>query len=248
MSPDRAKLVEELLARLAKRFGEPAPAAAAPVAAPLPADDCLFHADEILLEFVRSFMLWDAPTSRADTAMERIARACVDINEFRVSLLEEMVQVIGATYPRATERCERLRSALNDIYKREHSLRLAHLAALSKRDARNYLDTLAHTPPFVAARIGLLCLESHSIPVDERLLELLIGAKVFDADTTLEAAQNGLERAIRAGDGPRAHALLLQWADEGVGVRLAAARRPSRRPVASAKKATGERLNHRKPR
>lgn len=248
MSPDRAKLVEELLERLAKRFGEPAepPAPAPAAAAPAPADDCLFHADHVLREFVRSFMMWDAPSTRADTAMDRIGRACVDINEFRVCLLDEMVAIIGPAYPGATERCERLRAALNEVYKREQGLRLGHLTGLPKRDARAYLESLTHTPPFVVARVALLMLGIHAVPVDERLLTQLVNAKVLEPDTTLDAAQSTLERSIRAGDAARACSLLQSWADDGGGIRLAGAKKPSRQPVSSVKKATGERLNRRK--
>ncbi|MBM4114395.1 MAG: hypothetical protein FJ252_00770, partial [Phycisphaerae bacterium] len=52
---------------------------------------------------ISSFLMYDAPSHMAEAAMQKIRSATVDFNEFRVSLVEEMVQIIGVRYPRAEE-------------------------------------------------------------------------------------------------------------------------------------------------
>jgi hypothetical protein len=204
--PDPAKKLASLLKKLrADHNGEPRDGSI---------DGCPESADKLLWQFVYSFLAWESTTSRADTASKRLHGAVVDYNEMRVSLPDELAGMIGDRYPRAPERAARLRSALNDLYKREHAVCLSRVAAMAKRDARTFLESLEGTPPFVAARMILLSLGGHAFPVDDRMHRALLDEAAVPADLNQVEASGWLERQFRAGEAAEAYLLLERWLND----------------------------------
>lgn len=223
-SPDKAKLLGQTLDRLRVKLKpasipaseEPSSPPSGEVAAP-PADAAgpdIFHGDAVLREFVRSFLIWESTTAKADTALKKIASGVVDINEFRVCLPSEMAAIIGPTYPKVEDRVIALRFSLTQIFKRENRLRMAHLPGLSKKAATAYLGSLTHTPAFVTDRVALLCCGIHAVPVDSRIAAILEKAKVIDKTATAEEAAGAVARFVKAGDARDAYALLQAAADQ----------------------------------
>ena len=151
----------------------------------------------------------------------------------RVCLADELAGMIGERYPKAVERCARLRSALNELYRREHAVTLARAAGLGKREAREYLDSLEGMPPFVSARVALLALGGHAFPLDERIHQVLLEEGAVPADLRLPDAAGWLERQLRAGEALPAYLTLETWLND----------RPPPKPAKPAKKgrAGGER-------
>lgn len=170
-------------------------------------------AHEPLEQFIFSFLLWETTTSKATLARKRLAAAFVDCNDLRVAMPSEVVEALGPRYPRAEERALRLRAALNDLFRREDRVSLAHLLDAPKRDARQYLDSLDGAPQYVAARVALIGLGAHALPLDERLHALLERESAFEESLSLEDAAASLERRIRAADSLEAHLLLQAWSD-----------------------------------
>lgn len=254
---ERSRALEGLLSRLRAHhgagLGASAPARSAPGeidhgAAPDPqtasdAPECpierCFHGDGVLREFVRAFLAWESTLARADEALARIAGAVVDVNELRVCLPDELAGLLGGDGPVSRggslgERVVRLRAALGDVYKREHQVRLGHLAGKSKRDARAYLESLKGVPPYVSARTALLALEAHAVPLDEHLRQRLVACGVLDAETDVVAGAAQLERMVKAEDALEVHHLLQAWCDTGKPAAPArAAKAPARRATAS---------------
>ncbi len=167
-----------------------------------------------LEELIYSFLLWNAPIGKADAAYRRLMHHVVDINELRVCRPPEIIGVVGKTYPLAEERAMRLKASLQEVYIREFAVSLDRCASLSKRDARNYLDTLEGMPPFVAARVVLLRLGGHAIPVDDNLLCRLVAKEVVEPDYDCARAEGVLDRHVKADDAVRVHLTLLNWADD----------------------------------
>lgn len=201
---------------------------------------CVFHTDPVLCEFVLSFLAWEAPMSRAITALQRVREACVDINEFRVCLPDEMTSIIGSSYPKVDDRVARIRRTLGEIYKREHRMRLSHLLDMNKREARAYLDSLPGIPGFVVARVALICLEAHAFPLDQRMLARLVAVGIIDEQADVDSASAWLERTIKAGDAREAFMLLHAWTDDHA-VRSTRAVRASKKRAAPAKKTAASR-------
>lgn len=210
---DPAKRFAALLKRLRTDFEPPSeattPAGAAPAAAP-PAEGN----EPVIDQAVYSFLLWETTSVQAATAMKRLREAFVDLNELRVCFPEEISAVLGERFPKSRERATRLRAALNDIYRREHALSLARLAEIPKREARTYLESLEGVPSFVAARVALVSLGCHAVPVDERLLALLSAERAVEPDLSVEEASSWVERQVRANEAAQTHQLFQSWADE----------------------------------
>lgn len=172
------------------------------------------NAADLVALLVHSSLLYDAPRKMADEATQRIRSANVDWNEFRVNLIEDMVQTIGMRYPDAFARMRRLRLSLNDVYSRHHRVSLDILIGKPKRDVRTYLENLEGMPAYVVARFMLLAMNVPLIPVDQTLVDLLVEKGVLDepADPTLLADQ--LAKIVRPDKAAEVHAALTAAAEE----------------------------------
>lgn len=170
--------------------------------------------DPIVSQLVYSLLLWEASSGQARAAFRRVRESLVDFNELRVCVPEEIAGIIGDRYPLSAERSLRIRSVLHAVFVARHQLSLSHLAAAPKRDARAALEALEGIPQFVAARVVLVSLGGHAIPVDERLRDLLAREKVIPPDLTPAATGHALERLVRAEESLAAHAALSVWSDE----------------------------------
>lgn len=203
-------------------------------------------ADDPVAVLIQSFLLWEATTTDARAAYVAMKNHFVDYNELRVSLPHEIVRALGLRDGRALDRCHRLRAVLTDIFKREHAVTLQRLSQLGKRELRKYLDELEGMVPFVASRLSLLCFNSHSIPVDDRLRERLIEAEVADAGMDVNELSVWLARHVKASHGPRMHFALQAWCDASAGrhrqAEGAARSRRSTRKKTSAARAAGSRV------
>jgi hypothetical protein len=195
-----ADRLQKLLQRLQKEYGE--------VTEPQRND---------IDELIYSFLLCNNTAARAEGALHKLREGTVDDNDLRITLTLDLIQIIGERFPKATERLDRVRAALNEIYLREYEVTLKPAREKSKRDARMYLESLEGMLPFVAARVLLLRFGGHAIPLDEQLLELLIGEGVFDDDADILVAQSFLERSIKAADAADAYLRLQAWSEENRG-------------------------------
>ena len=187
--------------------------------------------DPIVQELLLSFLAWEAGPARADGALKRLIHAVVDYNELRVCLPDELVAIIGERYPRGLERCARLRSALNDVYRREHAVTLGGLTTMPKLDAWRYLSSLEGVPGFVAARVTLLALGGHAFPLDDRLRAALQEEKAVPPELSVDEAAGWLERQVHAGEALPAY----------LAVEVLAAQRQPAKPARRAPAARGRR-------
>lgn len=177
---------------------------------------------EPIAQLVFSFLTWNATSKQADTAFGKIMAQVVDLNELRVSHANEVIDLIGVRYPDAHRRVVRLLESMMEVFEREHDYKMTSVASKPKREQRDYLDTLPGIPSFVAARVSLLSFGAHAMPVDDRMLALLVKADVFEPETTPAEAEAWLMRQVKAGDSEQAYLALQAWAD-GQRVTLGAA-------------------------
>ncbi len=185
--------------------------------------------DPLVWQLVFSFMSWEAGTAKAAPATRKLHAGVIDYNEMRVCLPDELIALIGDRYPRAPERVQRLRSTLNDLYRREHTVTLSSLPAMPKREARAYLDSLDGLPPYVAARLMLLSFGGHAFPVDERMYLSLLEEQAAP-EGTFEEVAGWLERAFHAGEAGEPYRILEAWLNDRP---PPAPVRPARKPAAA---------------
>lgn len=166
-------------------------------------------------EFIYSFLLWDTTTTKANVALRKFSSEFADFNELRVTQAEDIADLLGVQYPVLEERVQRLLSALNDVYNREHGVVLDSLTEMTKREGRQYLDSISGMTPFVSARMTLIVLGGHATPVDDRMLEAMVEEELFEEATTCAEAIGALERVVRASDGLETYLALQEWANDG---------------------------------
>lgn len=202
---DPAKKLAALLKSLRASHGEPQDEPWLPAS--------LAAHDPLVGQFIFSFLLWESSPSRAAASFERLTASMIDTNELRVSLPDEIAAAAGDESPLALERATRLRSSLNDLYRRHHAVTLEPLAGMGKRDARQSLYSLDGVPPFVAARVTLLCLGGHAFPLDRRLHRVLESECALPAGLGVDEAIGWLERTFRTGEALPAYITLEAWMD-----------------------------------
>jgi hypothetical protein len=163
---------------------------------------------------IQSYLIWEATTPLALAAYERIRSRVVDFNDFRVCLPPEMVEIIGPRYPFASERCNRLRASLNDLYHREHVVSFARASTMGKRDARAYVESLQSIVPFVSTRLLLISFDVHGVPIDEQRRQMFIAAGVFPAHATLAEIAAWFGRHVKADDALKHMSAMQAMVDE----------------------------------
>jgi hypothetical protein len=134
-----------------------------------------------------NYLLWESTSAAAEAALAQLSRVVVDANELRVMLEPEVAEAIGSKYPFVEERARRLRATLNDIFRRQHRTSLDHLRNASRKEQRQYIESLAEIPPYVAGRTLAVAFELPSAAVDDTTVEVLHQQGVVEPTaTTLE--------------------------------------------------------------
>lgn len=180
-------------------------------------------------QVVMGFLEWNATARSAQAAYGRLMQELVDHNDLRVSHVREVVALIGPKYPRVEERAARLHDVLQAIYEREHAMTLAGLEKRSRRDVRQYLDSLPGMVPYVAAQVSLCCFGAGGMPVDDIILGHLQAQGIVEPATTVIQAEHFLEKHIESSEAVEMHRRLRAWADGLAGSESAGARGPARR-------------------
>lgn len=162
----------------------------------------------------------DVPEAKAREALDQMKSMVVDYNELRVIPALELANAIG-DYPDARIKCEDLSRALNRVFAIEHSVSLDRIGSASKTDVTNYLNGIPGLDGYSRARVKLLGLGHHAIPLDEAMWAFARANEIVDAKCDLEEAQLFLERSISADDALDFVALVRRqaWADFGAAVR-----------------------------
>ena len=176
--------------------------------------DFPLSSDPVMNELVFSMLLWESSVAHALKAVERIDSELVDLNELRVCTSDELSGILGARMPRSAERAHRLLLVLNTIYDRENTLELARFNDLSKKEVQEYLGDIDGLPEYVIARIILLVLGWHSMPLDERLAKMLTAEAVLESSSPLDQQAAALERAVRATDALNTYTVLEHWSQD----------------------------------
>ncbi len=166
-----------------------------------------------LAVLVKSFLMWDSTTAKAESPFQRITDHDVDFNDLRVSMPQEIVEWIGPRYPLALDRSQRLRAVLRHTYKREHAVSFDRLTGMGRREIKRYLRSLDGITPYVADRVTLLCFDAHCIPVDERLRNALVKAGITEESVEIGELSSWLTRQVPAAEALPTHRALQAWAD-----------------------------------
>ncbi|MEW6253676.1 MAG: hypothetical protein AB1716_23770, partial [Planctomycetota bacterium] len=175
---------------------------------------------DAVTQLVLGVLSRDVPEAKAAEGLERLRSMVVDYNELRVIPPLELAAVLG-DFPDARLKCEDITRALNAIFAREHTTALDRLADLPRRDAADYLERIDGLDPYSRARIRLLGLRHHAIPLDEAMWALARRDHLVDPRCPLAEAQAFLERQISEDSALEFYVLLKRhaWSEFGQAVK-----------------------------
>ena len=155
-----------------------------------------------------NYLLWESTPAAAETALAQLSRVVVDANELRVMLEPEVAEAIGSKYPFVEERARRLRATLNDIFRRQHRTSLDHLRNASRKEQRQYVESLAEIPPYVAGRTLTVAFELPSAFVDDTTVEVLHQQGIVESTATTVDVTAWINKHHRMEELPKVNAAL----------------------------------------
>jgi len=107
-----------------------------------------------------------------------------------------------------------MHEALHEIYNREHGMSLDALQNKTKKQVRQYLETIPGAPSYVISQVTLLSFGGHAMPIDDALADAMREAKCVEPDATTEEITGFVERHVKAAEGMATHLTLRAWIDE----------------------------------
>ncbi len=165
-----------------------------------------------LEELVVGVFSTECNRTKAIKAAKALQEIMVDINEVRVSTPDEIAVVVSSHIPKAHKVSEHLLSALEAIYRKEHGVTLEHLPKLGRRDAKQYLETVAKLNPNAVASIMQWSLGAHAVPLTVPMFETLRADDLVEPSADIAEVQAFLERNIAATDAREFCLLMEQYA------------------------------------
>ena len=163
-------------------------------------------------QLILAILARNTSDAKAQLAYHRLRENMVDNNELRVTPPGELAEVLGHELPDPVNKAKALLDALNAVYDRQNAMDLSFLKGMSVRDARDCLRSLTGVDEFAAARVVLLSLGGHAIPVDEHTAYVLRKEDLVGAEATIEEIQAFLERHIHATEGITFSSLIRKYA------------------------------------
>ncbi|MFQ5806845.1 MAG: hypothetical protein ACE5I3_10385 [Phycisphaerae bacterium] len=177
-------------------------------------------AGDAITQMILGIFSRDVPESTAREALDRLRALVVDYNELRVVPPIEMAEMVGAL-PEARLKCEDLSRALNKVFAHEHEVSLDRLGGLPRKEVIDYLESIDGLDAYSRARVRLLGLQQHAVPLDEATWAYARKMEIVDRNCPLEEAQAFLERRIAEDEALEIVALLEKqaWTEMGAAVR-----------------------------
>ena len=177
-------------------------------------------ATDPITQLILGVLSRDTPETKASEGLERLRSMVVDYNELRVIPPIELAAIFS-DFPDARLKCEDISRALNSVFAQEHSISLERLTGLPRREVQSLLENLDGLEPYTRARIRLLGLQQHAIPLDEAMWALVRAEHVVDPRCPHLEAQQFLERQIAEEDAVEFYALLKRhaWNELGATVK-----------------------------
>lgn len=171
----------------------------------------------------------------AGRTYKRIKSHFLDLNDLRVSRLEEILDVFKDTSPAAEKAARAINQALNAIFEKTDRITLDILGQEGKRQAHKELAELNGITPFAVNYCFLTALGGHAIPMTAAMLAYLRDHELVHPEATEAEIAGFLERQIPGKDAYAFYALLREQLEQGDSEKSAKAK-----TEAAAKKGAGK--------
>ena len=144
----------------------------------------------------------------AQTAIKRFAYHFIDLNELRVSRVEEITEVLGEDTLATRDIASALTRALAGVFDRYNTISLKALKKTGKRPARGILEGMDGISTFAVDFCMLTSLQGHAIPLTKKMIEYLKDNRLVHADADEQDIAGFLARQISAENAYEFYALL----------------------------------------
>ena len=155
-------------------------------------------------------------TAKAEKYIKKFNSNFVDWNDVRVSRDEEIIEVLGGESDLNNYVAANMRNSLQAVFERNDCLELNYIIEFGKRKAFEELEKMKVLTDFVLNYIMLVCLDSHSIPVNEKMAEFLKSNEIVHEDSSIEDIKSFLERQIPAAQNYQFFASIIELSEKGL--------------------------------
>lgn len=166
--------------------------------------------------------------SGAATAFKKLQAHYVDWNDLRVSMEEEVLDILGKDTPQTRQVAAGLTQSLFAIFNKYDVVNLEALAEAGKRQAKVILEKLL-TDRYVINYVMLTAFEGHAVPLTPAMVEYLKANELIHPESTHEEIEGFLERQITVNQAYEFFAVLKKESETVV-----------RKPTAAEKEKSGE--------
>ena len=154
--------------------------------------------DEPLDAVIYAFISQNIAENAAQAASKRFSEYFVDLNDLRVSRVEEIVEVLGVEGAVGKSIGLSLLSVLRAIFEKFNIVSFESLKKMSKRPARQLLEKFVVDNRFVVDYCMLTALRGHTIPLTGQMIEFLKTNSFVDAQASHEEIEGFLARQVSA--------------------------------------------------
>ena len=143
-----------------------------------------------------------------EASIKRFNEYFVDMNDLRVSRAEEIIEMLGGNTPITTNIASTITKILRSIFNQYHKVSLEGLKKIGKRPARQALEKLDGISRFITDYCMLNSLQSHAIPLNEKMIEYLKENDLVEPEADEQQISGFLTKQIPAKNGQEFYALL----------------------------------------
>lgn len=181
---------------------------------------------------------------QAESIMKKINEHFIDLNDLRVSRIDEISEVTGLVGPALRETAALVNNILRTVFNEYNTLTLKDLKKLGKRRARKKLEQIAGITDFAVNYCMLTSLKGHAVPLTKKMIEYLKANEVVNSASDAQQIESFLGRQILADNTYEFYALLRR-ASESDGIDMSETKKPGKKDVAE-KDATIQKAQKRK--
>jgi endonuclease III len=153
------------------------------------------------------------------SAMKRFADYFIDMNDLRVSRVEEIVEVLGSDAAVARDIAATLANVLRAVYDKYSTVSLKTLKKMGKKPARQVIEKLEGVSPFTADYCTLTSLQGHAIPLTKRMSDYLKSQELVHPEADEKQIGGFLGRQVSADSAYGLYALLRRESESRSGAR-----------------------------
>lgn len=111
--------------------------------------------------------------STTESVMNKLGDYFVDLNDLRVSRVEEIAEILGENTPISRSTAARINKVLNGIFNSYHKVSLEPLKKMGKRPAKQVLEKIDGIDRYIVDYCMVTSLGGHAIPLTNGMIEYL---------------------------------------------------------------------------